>query len=146
MGKPECTDCQHLCEHGCGIYAERPEVCRGFSCLWLLAMSDFPECRPDRLGVLIRQDTKSSIVEAFVATELRPGAFEDHRELLHGLAALSSVPFFVVLTTGENVVLTDSENQLGQLIRDVNWEISDAERETLIGALPTDPVVRRARR
>jgi hypothetical protein len=43
--------CVHLCDSGCGIYSERPEVCRGFACEWLWGMGG-PEHRPDRMGAM----------------------------------------------------------------------------------------------
>jgi hypothetical protein len=53
MNKPKGTWCQH-CTVGreCQIYAERPEPCRDFYCLWKV-MPDFPEeLRPDRCKVV----------------------------------------------------------------------------------------------
>jgi len=56
--KPERHTCEHCTGIGCGIYAERPEVCAGFQCLWLAsqrtpAYALDPALRPDRSGVVI---------------------------------------------------------------------------------------------
>ena len=32
--KPHDTACPHLCQKGCGIYPERPDECRQFTCMW----------------------------------------------------------------------------------------------------------------
>lgn len=53
VGKPYYRPCPHLTEAGCGIYKERPESCRGFSCLWLSGLVPGDERRrPDNLGVV----------------------------------------------------------------------------------------------
>jgi len=60
---------------GCGVYAERPESCRRFKCLWLSGLilsSD--EDRPDRSGlVLVPSESSGKAVGAF---EVWPGAAE----------------------------------------------------------------------
>jgi hypothetical protein len=44
--------CRHLAGAGCGIYRDRPVVCREFLCLWRL-LDDLPEAaRPHDCGVL----------------------------------------------------------------------------------------------
>jgi hypothetical protein len=44
--------CAKLVADGCGIYAHRPAVCRGYRCMWLQgALSEAD--RPDRLGALL---------------------------------------------------------------------------------------------
>lgn len=69
--------CQHLIQIGCGIYEERPPVCRRFACGWLQA-PNLPEAlRPDRCGVLFC--TNSNVQGegmAVYAYELTPGAAE----------------------------------------------------------------------
>ena len=48
--------CRFLRPDGCGIYEQRPELCRDFVCGWLKPGSPFPEhWRPDRVGVIIRE-------------------------------------------------------------------------------------------
>lgn len=49
-----------LCSHwktgvGCGIYAERPPVCRNFYCHWLQNPGLDDDWRPDRSGIIVRE-------------------------------------------------------------------------------------------
>jgi len=44
--------CQHLTPRGCGIYAERPGVCREFLCGWRLFEEMGDDWRPDLSGVM----------------------------------------------------------------------------------------------
>jgi hypothetical protein len=66
IDKPAGQWCEHCAiGQGCRIYAERPQACRDFYCLWKV-MPDFPEeLRPDRCKV-IWQMTEDG--EAAVAT------------------------------------------------------------------------------
>lgn len=43
---PNCTGA------GCGIYAQRPQVCREWLCMWMRAPDIPDDFRPDRLGVM----------------------------------------------------------------------------------------------
>ena len=45
---------------GCGIHAQRPAICRAYSCLWLSGGLD-PEDRPDRLGAVLDVATEGSV-------------------------------------------------------------------------------------
>lgn len=48
LDKPAGEPCIHLVAgKGCGIYEDRPQSCRDFSCLWLQGVGDFT-VRPDR--------------------------------------------------------------------------------------------------
>ena len=77
IDKPAGKHCPNLCEAGCVIYDERPEPCRGFTCLWLAdnrGLFDHINHRPDRLGVMFA--TSSSSPNAIVAHELRVDALQ----------------------------------------------------------------------
>jgi hypothetical protein len=76
--KPYGTPCPHLVQIGCGIYEDRPPVCRRFQCGWLQAPNLPKELRPDRCGVLfaVNEDLHGD-GEAVYAYELRPGASEE---------------------------------------------------------------------
>jgi hypothetical protein len=59
-----CSQCTHL---GCAIYDTRPDVCRGFQCLWLASQSLEayrlpPDMRPDRAGVVIDINSAGSVI------------------------------------------------------------------------------------
>jgi hypothetical protein len=75
--KPHGVPCPHLIQIGCGIYNERPPVCRRFECGWLQAPNLPDALRPDRCGVLFcvndRPDAEGYAVYAY---ELRPGAVD----------------------------------------------------------------------
>lgn len=75
--KPHGVPCPHLVQLGCGIYGQRPPVCRRFKCGWLQA-SNLPDAlRPDRCGVLFCVNSNLHREgDAVYAYELRPGAAE----------------------------------------------------------------------
>ena len=47
--------CPHLAGAGCGIYADRPLLCRQFLCGWRLFAELGDDWRPDRCGVIVMQ-------------------------------------------------------------------------------------------
>jgi len=108
--------CRFLCKDGggCGIYAERPELCRGFKCLWLAFSSVIPEAfRPDRCGLMIRLVDKdgSGRVErledgVLTVHEVRPRALQEAaaQELLARL--MLTLPLPVVAITWDQQFLT----------------------------------------
>lgn len=53
LNKPAMTKCQHLKHKGCSIYANRPDVCRYWSCRWLFDETAKDMRRPDHAGYLI---------------------------------------------------------------------------------------------
>lgn len=56
------TPCVHLRNcGGCGIYAERPEVCRAWQCGWKLMEGLGDQWRPDLSGILIRLNEDSGL-------------------------------------------------------------------------------------
>ena len=55
LDKPEWKKCSHVISSGCGIYADRPQSCRDYSCIWRQSQDHSPmpkAYRPDRLGVV----------------------------------------------------------------------------------------------
>jgi hypothetical protein len=49
--------CRHLTDcDGCAIYADRPQVCRSYDCLWRSVDALGEEWRPDRSGILMQLD------------------------------------------------------------------------------------------
>ncbi len=50
--KPAYSPCPHQVTRGCGIYPERPSVCREFECVWLSGQGRTDD-RPDKLGVFL---------------------------------------------------------------------------------------------
>lgn len=90
-GKRDYTSCVHLnvlpsdnnevhsCKgSGCSVYSTRPDVCRGFSCLWKEGIIDGDERRrPDKLGIMFTTEESNGIL-AIEAWETRPGVFLNH--------------------------------------------------------------------
>lgn len=77
FSKPHGTPCRHLVQIGCGIYEERPPVCRRFQCGWIQAPHWPDELRPDRCGVMFcTNDHAYGEGYAVYAYELRPGAMD----------------------------------------------------------------------
>jgi uncharacterized protein len=54
---PFCPNC--IAGGGCKIYADRPDVCRDFICLWKDDRSLSPQMRPDRVGTILMEDDDS---------------------------------------------------------------------------------------
>lgn len=65
--KPAGKWCPHCAVGiGCGVYAERPETCRTFQCVYHEAVTHDetidPELRPDRCGVVLSGTTDGNLV------------------------------------------------------------------------------------
>jgi hypothetical protein len=59
MVKPADQLCMHCTGKGCGIYDDRPKVCRDWDCVWRRIDSMPLETRPDQLGVLFTIDRQA---------------------------------------------------------------------------------------
>lgn len=86
IGKGSWQRCDLECGNGCAAYLSRPPSCRDYSCLWLLdpGQKVFRNMeRPDRVGVVLdvtgldHPVTERLGMQAAVAREVRPGAFEE---------------------------------------------------------------------
>jgi hypothetical protein len=122
FAKPPNTPCKHLVPGGCGIYAERPPVCRRFQCAWIAA-PNLPEgLRPDRCGVMFCTNDHPLRAgrTAVFAYELRPGALEGPLPawLIEAVQAESAV---VLVRSGGAVEILTGEP-------DVQAELESAER------------------
>lgn len=52
--------CKFLKECGCGIYEDRPQVCKGYQCAW--SQSLFPEeMRPDKCGIIVSVESNEKV-------------------------------------------------------------------------------------
>lgn len=84
LDKPSATPCRHeqpaLAGRpaGCGIYATRPETCRGFRCLWLAGALPQGE-RPDRSGLIASAGRKNDGRPFVFVREAVAGALETPR-------------------------------------------------------------------
>lgn len=97
IGKKGGDRCEHVIDKlyklsdraGCGIYESRPQSCRDFKCAWLWLDKLRNMERPDIVGIMLDVNTEQSTVGgAFIAREVRPGAFDEDagRALLERLA------------------------------------------------------------
>jgi Fe-S-cluster containining protein len=78
-----------LCEHwknGCTIYAERPDVCRGFFCAWRVMPNLDNAWRPDRSKIFLRITQEADGRPGFEAILLGPLTPNMTRELLSFIA------------------------------------------------------------
>ena len=57
LTKPAGVMCPHSTGSNCSIYADRPEPCRTFFCLWRRVGAMPDELRPDRIGVMFTIET-----------------------------------------------------------------------------------------
>lgn len=84
--------CKHLCEAGCGIYADRPGSCRTFECQWLRGMLEVDGTidtglRPDACGVIFEYRPETAFGQVYTAWEVEPGASTvgHARKIIEGL-------------------------------------------------------------
>lgn len=80
LSKPANTWCTHCDENqGCAIYAERPESCRVYECLWFKSQRfDKPlpaALRPDRTHVVIGTVNNGNEIVLYVPPD-RPDAWQ----------------------------------------------------------------------
>ena len=61
-------------DDGCGIYATRPAICRGYRCLWLQGGLEDDE-RPDQTGGIVDLEARGASVALMIA-ETEPGSFD----------------------------------------------------------------------
>ena len=70
------TPCRHLSSegHGCGIHAQRPNICRAYECLWLRGKLRDDD-RPDKLGAVIDIARTGQSLRLAIR-EATPGAYD----------------------------------------------------------------------
>ena len=93
LAKQAGLPCSCLRGDGCGIWEERPRICRGFFCNWALGDPSLPEeARPDRSGLLAWAECGAAGLILQVR-ELRPGALqaEEARRLVERARAVVPV-------------------------------------------------------
>ncbi len=93
---PACPNC--ILSGGCTIYADRPQVCRDFECLWLVGRDLPANMRPDRIGTLFMEDDETEEYRAVCAPE-RPLAWRNPRVFAH-LVAVAKTGRIVVAKAG----------------------------------------------
>ena len=56
--KPENQWCRHCSGHSCNIYAERPDLCREFECMWLMCNSLADHWYPKKSKIIVTSSEK----------------------------------------------------------------------------------------
>ncbi len=87
--------CPHHTGTGCGIYASRYEVCRGFLCGWRQSAELGPDWRPDLSGVMIVRDGPERLAQQY-----RAAGYGLHFMITGGEAAIRR-PAFLAHVTAE---------------------------------------------
>ena len=93
---PACPNC--ILSGGCTIYADRPQVCRDFECLWLNSRELPVNMRPDKIGTILMEDEETDEYRAVCAPE-RPLAWRNPRVFAH-LIAVAKTGRIVVAKAG----------------------------------------------
>lgn len=100
--------CAFACKGGCAIYADRPEPCRTWSCVWLHSQTmggdRLPSAlRPDRCGVVVNVNSVGTIL-AHCAT---PAAWQADRvrRWLFDRARSGKSKVIVIAAPGEVILL-----------------------------------------
>ncbi len=119
LGKAEFTRCSHQVDgvRGCSVYADRPDSCGEFRCLWTQGALGHRD-RPDRLGVMLdltfSEDPRTGAVQhgvhGVIAVEHEEGGFDRARPRLRELA--SKVDTFIVRRMDGSVVRFDGRDVL----------------------------------
>jgi hypothetical protein len=107
LDKPNYKTCEHLCAKGCAIYEQRPQVCRTWSCMWLLGYIDGDERRrPDRLGLIFTWSDRPDGGKLLVAWEV----WKDAAQKLPGAHLISRIagkyPMFIKQHGTADAILT----------------------------------------
>ena len=76
LDKPQHVTCRHLRGNRCGIYENRPRMCREFFCGWRQGVVTGVERRPDRWGIVFHVLANADIPSLHVY-ELAAGRSQD---------------------------------------------------------------------
>jgi hypothetical protein len=114
--KPERVRCAHCSTDGCGIYDDRPEVCRGFQCLWLASQripghALPPAMRPDRSGVVLDLNEAMTVI----AHTERPNSWR--REPMRSWLLSKAARHNVILERDGGAALLAADERLTPLTR-----------------------------
>lgn len=140
MRKPAGVWCEH-CQIGvgCKVYAERPNVCREFQCIYLQGILHgenlSPDLRPDRCGVVISPTTDGHLAASFDAH--KPDVWR-RGEIFKFLKNAAYAGLHVTLSTGPTLkkkILKRGQTSRGngpgvrQLYRLELWEMTFTESD-----------------
>lgn len=123
--KPARTPCRHCSKGGCAIYADRPEPCATFECVWLasgrLMDTAMPAAlRPDRSHVVLEINSKGYII----AHCHRPAAWK--REPMHSfLCRMASQTRVLIEPEGEVLFLSPDGSTRPMVLVGINAETNE---------------------
>jgi hypothetical protein len=137
LKKPPGVWCTHaVAGKGCGIYADRPAVCRAFYCAWMLSESFGPEWKPDKAKLVAYVQQNNVNLQVAVDPSF-PNAWKRppfYARIKHWAVEGAERGCFVFVRTGHRliVVLPDREEDIGQV--GVDDEVVVARRTGPAGA------------
>lgn len=98
LDKTAGTWCEHCAGGGCGIYPDRPGICRAYECLWKADRALTAPLRPDRIATLFMVDPETQQYRA-VCDPTRPLAWRNPLVFKH-LVAMAKAGQRVVAKAG----------------------------------------------
>jgi hypothetical protein len=148
IDKPEFEDCKHLlqadsacggCDSGCAVYADRPEPCKTYKCLWLDGLIPDEEERPDKLGVVFTPSASKVLGPYVQVTEVIDGAVErdDVRRLIEVLG--EHVAVLHIRAEGTRVLVAAPEEvfkRVVEILRAQSQDFKIVKRDRLVRRNP----------
>jgi hypothetical protein len=137
LAKPAGPLCVHF-EHGCSIYPERPDACRGFRCLWLKSerlgpqSRMGPQWRPDQAHFVMYPERDDQRLNVVVDPD-HPTAWtrEPYYSVLKRLSGRASEGHELVVYVGDRriVILPHANVDLGPVTPDQEIRFGLAEQD-----------------
>ena len=118
LDKPSGQWCPHcLPGKGCGIYDERPEECRTFSCDWLRNEALGPEWKPEKSKIVMASTNGKIIayVDPASPTQWRKSPFFERLTALMHAALPDGVLVYVAVAEHYTLLLPDREEEIGRI-------------------------------
>jgi hypothetical protein len=109
---------------GCSIYAQRPDECKHFGCLWLLGLLPEEEDRPDRLKTAIYSEIDASTnQELIVFAESHPGSSQGNKRVEALMIQFLRQGRSVIVRNGDYVERRDPNGAFYRFAIDANDEL-----------------------
>jgi hypothetical protein len=140
INKPAHQWCSHFAAgNGCLIYADRPNECRTFRCLWLMRAELGEHWRPDRSRIVLYFSQDGTHLIANVDPS-RPGIWRQRpfHESLQGWARRGGAAGLeVIVKVGRRIfmVLPDRDVDLGQIGDEERFRITRVRSEEGVAIL-----------
>ncbi len=76
LNKPSGVWCSHaVMGKGCGVYTDRPHVCRSFFCDWMVSPELGPDWKPDKAKFMLATHPTGAVT--VMVDSVRPGAWRE---------------------------------------------------------------------